>query len=135
MSRLDDARLDITNVIITSSTGLPATHVTAYPPSQLVAPAAYVDMPRVYNGELGTMADWPIVIVADGDDWAQMARLDSAVAILWDSFNATDGWECADASPVPKDVGGPSLRAYQLTLTTFLTLDVLCPSLSTLTSV
>ena len=136
MTTLDDTRTGLAQAVVNAAIdNLPATHVTAYPPSQLVAPAVYVDMPRIYVGDIGTLADWPIVAVADGDDWAQMTALDNTVAVLWDTFNAVDGWEVADASPIPKDVGGPQLRGYQLTVTTFLTLDVLCPSLSTLATV
>lgn len=137
MTAVDDTRLELAAAIINAAiAGFPSGHVTPYPPAQLVAPAIYIDMPRIYRGSaglsatLGTLADWPVVMVVDGDDWAQMTALDSAVAFLWDSFNGTDGWECVDASPIPKDVGGPQLRSYQLTVTTFLTLDVLCPSLS-----
>lgn len=136
MSQLDVTRLALKDTIVGAAIPeLAATHVTAYPPSQLVSPAVYVDMPRVYVGELGTMADWPVIVVYDGDDWAQMLSLDTAVATLWDAINAVDGWEVADASPVPRDVGGTSQRSYALTVTTFLTYDVLCPSLSTLATV
>lgn len=132
---IDETRVAIADAAIAAAVTFPASHVTPYPPAQLVAPAIYVDMPRIYRGEFGTMADWPVIVVADGDDWAQMLSLDNAVAALWDAYNAVDGWEVADASPVARDVGGPQLRAYQLTVTTFLTLDVLCAPLSTLASV
>jgi hypothetical protein len=129
---INEARIALADVAIAAADEFPASHVTPYPPSQLVAPAIYVDMPRIYRGELGTLGDWPVFVVVDGDDWAQMLALDNAVSILWDAYNAVDGWDCPDASPVARDVGGPSLRAYQFTVTTFLTLDVLCASLSTL---
>ena len=90
--------------------------VSAYPPPQVVAPCVWLEQPSGAVGVVGETATglidqarFPITVVYDGLDRAQVAGLDELVARVWDAAR-TVGDPIAFA-PGPVDVGGPNLRA------------------------
>lgn len=133
ISAVADGRDAITDAILEQATlTLPAWRVHKYPPRNVAAPCVWVDVPALSRAELYVEASFPVVLVVDGTDQAQIMQLDDAVAALWDAVNQTDGMEAADSIPVLRDVGGPTLRAVQLTVTYALNFGALCPDVAAL---
>jgi len=131
-SAVADARTEIVDAILASADVLPAWRVHKYPPANVAAPCVWVDVPALSRTELYVEASFPVVLVVDGTDQAQVRQLDDVVAALWDAVNMTDGMEAADATPVMRDVGGPTLRTVQLTVTYALNFGALCPEAAAL---
>ena len=93
-----------------------AERVHAYPPQTVVAPCVWVEQPRGGEnvvGDLGTVlvddATFPVAVVYDGSDRAQVAGLDELVARVWDAARTVG--HPIRFEPGPLDVGGPNLRA------------------------
>lgn len=87
--------------------------VSAYPPPQPAAPCIWVEQPSgsatsTGGGALIDVATFPVAVVYDGADRAQVAGLDELVSRVWDAARTVgepQRWE-----PRLVDVGGPNLR-------------------------
>jgi hypothetical protein len=131
-SAIADAREAIAQAILARPDLLPAWRVHRYPPATIAAPCVWIDSPALARDVLYVAASFPVVLVVDGTDQAQLRQLDDVMAVLWDATNQVDGMEATDATPVLRDVGGPTLRAVQLTVTHALGLAALCPEVTAL---
>lgn len=89
--------------------------VHAYPPGTIAAPCVFIEQP---SGQVGTtgagnvlfdLARFPVAVIYDGTDRAQVAGLDELVARVWDASRAAG--EPVAFTPGPLDTGGPNLRA------------------------
>jgi hypothetical protein len=85
--------------------------VHRYPPQDFVAPIVWIEQPR---GQLrtdlhGTLASFPVAVVYDGADRAQVAGLDELVSRVWDAAAAAG--DPVAFGPRPLDAGGFNLRA------------------------
>ena len=65
---IEQRRAELLAAIQSNPELLPAWRTHPYPPSNLVAPAVYLDMPRLYIMEQWVTADWPIVAIVDSQD-------------------------------------------------------------------
>lgn len=89
--------------------------VQPYPPAQVVAPCVWVEQPTGSTATIGVVAGlvdvatFPVAIVYDGADRAQVAGLDELVARVWDAARTVG--EPTSFRPQTLDVGGPNLRA------------------------
>lgn len=103
MNRLAEAR---TNLATALADVLPG-RVHAYPLPRLArgtAPAVWLDRPTVGRETVGARsriisATFPVWIVVDGADRAQLAALDDIVAAVWDYAEATTSCEPRFAQP------------------------------------
>lgn len=125
-SAIDTARGRLLDAIVSGLTGLPSWRVHRYPPSSVVSPCAYIDMPGMQLMPDAVSAEFPVTLVIDGAAAAQLQQLDLAVAALWDAIDRLDGVLVTSAYPISKDIGGPSQRAYTLTVVTYLAHRPLC---------
>jgi hypothetical protein len=87
-----------------------------YPPAPPVPPCVWIEQPtgaETVVGQLGTVvvdvATFPVAVVVDGTDRAQVAMLDELVARVWDQARSVG--HPVRFEPRPVDVGGPTLRA------------------------
>jgi hypothetical protein len=87
-----------------------------YPPQDFVAPVVWIEQPRGSTRQIGATgattidyATFPVAVVYDGADRAQVAGLDELVARVWDAARTVG--EPFSFQPQPIDAGGPSLRA------------------------
>jgi hypothetical protein len=125
-SEIESTRHALADAIVTAVSLLPAWRVHRYPPSSVVSPCVYLDMPSLQLLPDGVSAEWPVTLVIDGAAPAQLQSFDLAIAALWDSLSTLDEVLVTAAYPGAKDVGGPSQRIYTLTVVTFLTHRPLC---------
>lgn len=125
MSVLSDARAvlhaELVHVVDEPVNGLQLTagRVHQWPAPQPNAPCLWIEQclgDLVETGRLGTVlvedVTFPVAVVYDGADRAQVAGLDELVARVWDAAwraGRPTGWR-----PGPINVGGPSLRATYL---------------------
>lgn len=120
-SRLSDARSGLYSALSTVfSTPVDGYtfdgRVDPYPASQPAAPCVWIEQPAGAEnivGELGTalidVATFPVAVVYDGSDRAQVSGLDELVARVWDAARTVGHPQRFE--PRPLDVGGPTLRA------------------------
>lgn len=123
MSRLSDARAtlygELVHVVdepvngLTLSTG----RVHQWPAPQPNAPCVWIEQPAGVLTDIGRQGTvwvntvtFPVAVVFDGADRAQVGGLDELVARVWDRAWAA-GARPVRFRPGPIDVGGPSLRA------------------------
>ena len=140
MSRLSSARATLAEAM--RGDVLADWRVYDTPPPTLTAPVAWVDVPSVTlarldaRGATTLVASFPLMLVVDGLDRAQVAALDLGAARLWDAIDALPMTEAVSLTPQPFDVGGPRLRGVVLTAEVTLLARTLCPvaRLSTLVS-
>ena len=120
MSRLTDARQSLydalSHVFDDPVDGLAFTagRVHPYPPQTVAAPCVWIEQHRggpIQIGERSTGIGvvFPVAIVYDGADRAQVAGLDELVGRVHDAAHLVG--QPGDWSPQPVDVGGPTLRA------------------------
>jgi len=90
--------------------------VGRYPPPQVVAPCVWVEQSSGAVDTVGTaatglvdVATFPVQVVYDGADRAQVAGLDELIARVWDAARTVGEPVRWTAGPV--DAGGPNLRA------------------------
>lgn len=89
--------------------------VSKYPPPQPVAPCVWIEQASGATGVTGATAGlvdlvrFPVTVVYDGADRAQVAGLNELVSRVWDAAR-TVGDPIA-FTPGPVDAGGPNLRS------------------------
>jgi hypothetical protein len=90
--------------------------VSKYPPPQVVAPCVWIEQATGSIGVVGTTVTglidqvrFPVTIVYDGADRAQVAGLNELVSRVWDAARTVG--EPIAFTPGPVDVGGPNLRS------------------------
>lgn len=126
MNRLDDAQTRLYTALKTvfdepfqieddRLVGFSNGRVSAYPPPQVIAPCVWIEPSSGGEQPTGTtavglvdVATFPVALVYDGTDRAQLAGLNELVARVWDKARTVGEprrWE-----PRTIDVGGPSLR-------------------------
>lgn len=111
--------------------------VHAYPPPTVAAPCVWIEQSRGAETTIGATtvtrvdaATFPVVIVYDGADRAQIQGSTQLLARVWDAAR-TVGHPVAWA-PEPVDVGGPTLRSTIVDVDMRLGASTLCgpPQLS-----
>jgi hypothetical protein len=127
---IEERRLELLAAIQTPNDIIPAWRTHAFPPSNLVAPCVYLDMPRLYYLNQWVTADWPIVAVVDSQDISALSALDQLVSVIWDRLSLVDGTIPQSATAGSIDVGGVRLRSYEIVATTALTPETLCPAIT-----
>lgn len=93
---------------------------------QPVAPTIFIDSPSMTAGASGIVSvALPVVVIVDGAVVAQVDALDTFLARLWGPLAAVGN--VTDSRPAVLDVGGPSLRAQIVNVSTDVTAAGLCP--------
>ena len=123
MSRLSDTRAALyaalLEVVVEPVNGLTlgAGRVHQWPAQQPNAPCVWIEQPANTLSDIGgrgsvlaNVVTFPVAVVFDGADRAQVAGLDELVARVSDAAWAA-GARAVRFRPGPVDVGGPSLRA------------------------
>lgn len=106
--------------------------VSAHPPAQAVPPCVWIEQPTGSTDTVGAaagrvdVATFPIAVVYDGADRAQVAGLDELVARVWDAARTVG--EPTGFRPQPLDVGGPNLRATVVEVDMHIGARTLCGS-------
>lgn len=102
--------------------------VSLYPPAQVVSPCVWIETSRGGLTQSGNstllLASFPVVMVVDGDVKPQSLNLDALIARVHDrarTVGNVNGW-----SARPIDVGGPTLRAAEMTVDIIITARTLC---------
>ena len=134
-SQVEVRRRQITDAIVAAfleNDGLPPWRVHAYPPSQVVSPCVWVDMPALRVEPPHMIAEFPVVLQLDGDDQAQVLAFDLVTAVVWDAIQVVDDTAPVSAATLAADVGGPRARRYVITATSVLAGQVLCQQASAL---
>lgn len=127
-SAIDTARNLLADTIVNAVGVLPGWRVHRYPPTSVASPCIWVDVPSLQLVPDSIVAEWAVVLVIDGQTAAQVMAFDFAVAALWDALNLLDDVVVMSAYPGARDIGGPTQRAYVLTVATYLSLVPLCPT-------
>ena len=132
MNRLTDARQALVDALAVVLEG----RVGAYPPpknARHVAPYVWIDQPTVTRQTIGrptnvVVATFPVSVVYDGADHAQVAGLDEVVARIWDIAEVTAGMEPVAANPIDRPVdSGVTLRGCDVQVAVTITARTLCP--------
>ena len=132
MNRLSDAR----QALIDALQAVLAGRVSAYPlprSARHVAPYVWIDQPTVSRETRGTatvvvVATFPVSVIYDGADHAQVAGLDELVARIWDVAEVTPAMEPIEARPVDRPVdAGVTLRGCDVQIAVTITARTLCP--------
>jgi hypothetical protein len=123
MSRLSDARATLHAALKPvvedpiNGLALSVERVHQWPAPQPNAPCVWIEQPSGVLTEAGRQSSvlintvtFPVAVVFDGSDRAQVAGLDELVARVWDQAWAAGG-RPVRFRPGPVNVGGPSLRA------------------------
>jgi len=123
VSRLSDARAALHAALLAvvddpvNGLSLTPGRIHQWPAPQPNAPCVWIEQPRNDLTDIGQRgAVWvntvtfPVAVVFDGADRAQVAGLDELVARVSDAAWAA-GARAVRFRPGPVDVGGPSLRA------------------------
>lgn len=123
MSRLADARAALHAALVhvvddpVNGLTLSPERIHQWPAAQPVAPCVWIEQPSGVLAEFGRQSSvlinvvtYPVAVVFDGADRAQVAGLDELVARVWDQAWAASG-KPVRFRPGPVNVGGPSLRA------------------------
>lgn len=98
--------------------------------TQPVAPVIFIDSPTLSAGAAGIVnVALPVVIIVDGAVVSQVDALDEFLSRVWGPLARAGN--VTDSRPALLDVGGPSLRAQIVNVTTDLTAAGLCPPLLT----
>jgi hypothetical protein len=122
---------DVRSVLFATLDGImPTGRVHLYPPAQAVTPCVWIDVPekqtRALSRSTATVVAFSIYIVVDGADRAQVEALDLAGDEAWDRLAAVTGLEPISQRPLPRDVGGPTLRGIVLDVETQINRRMLC---------
>jgi hypothetical protein len=125
-SAIEEARNRLADAVLGAVALLPAWRVHRYPPSSVVSPCVWVDMPSLQTIPDAVIAEFSVVLVIDGQEPAQVRAFDLALAALYDALNRLDAVAVMNAYPGAKDIGGPTQRTYALTVTAYLRHDPLC---------
>ena len=131
MNRIADARQLLLDALSTVLDG----RVNGYPltrGARHVAPYTWIDQPTVVRETRGrstfVVATFPVSVIYDGADHAQVAGLDETVARIWDVCEVTPGVEPVDAVPIDRPVdNGITLRGCDLRVAVVITSRTLCP--------
>lgn len=132
MSAISESRERMGGALRSDSV-LPSWRIHDTPPANIAAPCAWVDMPTVVRRDLSArgatvvVVSWPVMLVVDGRDDAQVRQLDEGIARLWDAIDALERTEALTVTAQPFDVGGPSLRGVVLTAEETILARTLCP--------
>lgn len=115
--------------------------VHEYPVINPATPGAWVDVPTLSAQGRGLVATFPLGVVVDGNERAQVARLDALLAILWERLEAVripddsprlaagSTLQVMTAGPEPFDIGGgPTTRSTALVVQVPLSPRSLCPT-------
>ena len=105
-----------------------------YPPNQVNAPCAWIDVPSVRVDDQGrgarfVVSSWSIFLAVDGGDPQQVQALDYMVARVWDALDALPMVDAQSITPVALDVGAPpgtSLRGAVVTVDVMHVVKTLC---------
>lgn len=121
MNRLDQARRDLAAALEPVLPG----RTSPYPPTagRQIAPYVYIDQPELERATIGqrsrvTVATFPVWIVYDGTDRAQIAGLDDLTSKVWDAIEVTTGavpmLSRRDSVPITSDnATGAPLKRYR----------------------
>jgi hypothetical protein len=131
MSRLADARQALFDAFEPVLPG----RVQPYPrdKTRYVAPAIWIEQAAINRALVGTrtitaIASFPVYIVMDGANHAQVAGHDDIVAQVWDACATVTRGEPQSARPTEVDIGsGNTLRATVVTAEITLEAITLCP--------
>lgn len=121
VSRLADTRTTMAQAIRDGmGPDFPAWRVHDVPPETVAAPCVWVDVPslRVDDGGRGlatVVSTWPVILLVDGADPAQVEALDRLLPFVWDAVDSLPMTVAVAASATPFDVGGPRTRGVSLT--------------------
>lgn len=139
---LADARalLHAELVEVFRSVGWSTERALEYPVITPPVPGAWVDVPTLSAQGAGLVATFPLGFAVDGNERAQVARLDGLLAILWtrlERVKIPEGLRLAagstlqvmTAGPEAFDIGGgPTVRSIALTVQVPLSPRTLCPT-------
>lgn len=114
--------------------GWPADRAEQYPPRELVAPTAFVDVPTMHQAPTeqvrAVAATFPVVFVVDGDEQAQVQQTDKLLAHGWQRLAACGAGQrvtIQTAGPEDVDVGGATARGLVFRVQVTLQTKTLCP--------
>jgi hypothetical protein len=130
MSAISDARTELHEVLKTITLATWRVHRTA--PAQLTAPCVFIDDWSIVPSASLIAVVFPIVAVVDGAQHRQIEELDELGAAVWTA--ASKIGTPRSSTPVSLDVGGPSLRAHQMSVEIVMTASTLCPPVLTTSS-
>lgn len=140
MSVLSDARAELHTELLTvvidpvNGLELGVGRVHQWPAQQPNAPCLWIEQPEGVMTQVGdqarhwaTIVTFPVIVVHDGADRAQVAGLDELVARVWDAANRVPNAEPMRFRPQPINVGGPSLRGTRIDVEMTLRHTTFCP--------
>jgi hypothetical protein len=134
-TRLDEARHALFQALerVWEALGWPADRAEEYPPRELVAPSAFVDVPTMHQApteQVRTIAaTFPVVFVVDGDEQAQVQQQDKLMAYGWQELTASGAGQhviVQTAGPEDVDVGGVTTRGLVFRVQVSLQTKTLC---------
>lgn len=141
MSVLSEARARLHHELLTvvadpvNGLELSQGRVHQWPAPQPNAPCLWIEQPEGQLTQVGstaphwaTIVTFPVVIVHDGADRAQVAGLDELVARVWDAANRVPDAEPMRFRPTPVNVGGPTLRGTRVEVEMTLRHTTFCPA-------
>jgi hypothetical protein len=127
VNQLSDARQRLHKAL---SPILAEGRVHPLPPSQIVSPCIYIETPvgslSVQGQATLVTANFPVVIVVDGDQKSQVLTLDELIARVWDAIRTVDRGNPTSWSPGSLDVGGVSQRSATVIAEIVITARTLC---------
>jgi len=135
-TRLDEVRAALYAALrlVWAGLGWPAEAASPRPPTRLVPPAAWVDVPTQHQSpaEVRAMsATFPVVLVTDGSSDQQVRLLDKLLAHAWDQLAAVKVGPyraiVQTGGPEDVDTGGATARGLVFRVQVPLQVQTLCP--------
>jgi hypothetical protein len=136
-TKLDEARDELHGALALAlaDCGWPPDRAQKWPPRrQITPPAAFLDVPTMHQAATEAAAavavTFPVVVVVNGDDQAQVQQQDGLLAACWQRLSDVDKPRQAKVQtggPEDVDVGGAVMRGLVLRVQMTLATRTLCP--------